>query len=189
VPLTVAQYEEILGVLQMVPILVDELEARHSGFPDDILGWLKHAERALTNNRLPEASQIAACRARLIEAGRGVQQGTLTIVGRQSTRKIREATAALVLGTGTDILQGVIADRKSVFQEAERISRQVLAVAQMKGLVNASDSGSTNQQFLHELRDHIAADPDLASFHTHIVGLVGATDALVMLDRALASVT
>ena len=34
-----------------------------------------------------------------------------------------------------------------------------------------------------------SADPDLATVHAHIVGLVGTTDALVLLDRALVSVT
>ena len=186
--LTVAQYEEILGVLQEVPILVDELEARKTAFSDDVLGWLKQSEQVLTNNRLPEASQIAACRGRLIEAGRGVQQRDLTIMGRQSMRKIRQATAALVLGTGTEILHAVIAERKSVFQEAERISRQMLAVAKAKGLVAESNDGEPHQQFLQELREKLTADPDIAGVHAHIVGLVGATDALVLMDRALPSV-
>jgi hypothetical protein len=188
VALTVAQYEELLRVLGEVPILVDKLEERRTDFSDDVLAWLKLAERVLANNRLPDAAQIAAYRARLIEAGRGVQQDDMTIVGRPSARKIKEATGALVLASGNDVLQAVIADRKSVFQEAERISRQMLTLAQLKGLVTGPiDGGSSQQQFLARLRDQLAADPDLASIEAHVVGLVGATDTLVMLDRALAS--
>jgi hypothetical protein len=187
VALTVAQYEEILAVLREVPALVDKLEARHSGFFEDVLEWLKHAEQTLTNNRLPAASQIAVYRARLIEAGRGVQQGDLTIVGRPSVTKIKEATAALLLGRSNDVLQALIAGQQPVFQEAERIARQVLALARVKGLVPAPGAEGARGRFLQELRDQLAADPDLAPFHAHIIGLVGATDALVLLDRALAS--
>ena len=186
--LTIAQYEQILAVLQEVPGLVDKLEARNAGFFEDVLGWLKQAEQTLTNNRLPAVSQIAVYRARLIKAGRGVQQGDLTIVGRPSTSKIKEATAALLLGRGSEVLQALIATQQPVFQEAERIARQALAVAKLKGLAFAPGVGVPQQQFLHELQDQLAADPDLATVHAHIVGLVGTTDALVLLDRALVSV-
>jgi hypothetical protein len=186
--LTIAQYEQILAVLQEVPRLVDKLEARNAGFFEDVLGWLKQAEQVLTDNRLPAVSQIAVYRARLIEAGRGVQQGDLTIVGRPSTSKIKEATAALLLGRGSDVLQALIAAQQPVFQEAERIVRQALAVAKVKGLALAPGVGVPQQRFLRELQDQLAADPDLATVHAHIVGLVGTTDALVLLDRALVSV-
>jgi hypothetical protein len=188
VALTVAQYEELLDVLREVPVLVDRLEARHAGFDEDVLRWLKRAEQTLTNNRLPAASQIASYRARLIEAGRGVLRGDLTIVGRTSVRKIKEATAALQLELGNDVLQAAIAERQSVFQEAERIARQVMAVARAKGIGMPPDDSGTQQRFLHELRDRLSMDPDLASVYTHIVGLVGPTDTLVMLDRAATSV-
>jgi hypothetical protein len=183
----VAQYEELLRVLGEVSILVDKLEERRTDFSDDVLAWLKHAEQVLANNRLPDAAQIAAYRARLIEAGRGVQQRDLRIVGRQSLRRIKEATGALVLESGNNILQAVIADRKPVFQEAERISRQMLAMAQLKGVVTGPTDGDSQQQFLQKLRDQLAADPDFASIHAHVVGLVGSSDTLVVLDRALAS--
>jgi hypothetical protein len=186
--LTIAQYEEILAILREVSILVDKLEARNASLFDDVLGWLKHAEQTLTNNRLPAASQIAIYRARLIEAGRGVQQEGLTIAGRPSVSKIKEATAALVLGHSNGVLQALIAERQPALQEAERVARQLLALAQVKGVAVAPRDGAPQQQFLHQLQDQLKADPELATVYAHIVGLVGATDALVVLDRALASV-
>jgi hypothetical protein len=186
--LTVAQYEQILAILQEVPGLVDKLETRNAGFFEDVHGWLKQAEQTLTNNRLPAASQLAVYRARLIEASRGIQQEDLTIVGRPSTSKIKEATAALMLGRGGDVLQALITAQQPVFQEAERIARQALAVAKLKGLALTPADGVPQQQFLHELRDRLAADPDLATVNAHIAGLVGTTDSLVFLDRALVSV-
>jgi hypothetical protein len=186
--LTIAQYEEVLAMLREVPGLVDKLESRNAGFFDDVLGWIRRAERALTDSRQPTAAQLAVYRARLIEAGRGVRQGDLTVIGRPTTGKIKEATAALLLGQGSEVLQALITAQQSVFQDGERIARQALAIARLKGLAVMPGDGVSQQRFLQDLRDQLAADPDLASVHAHLVGLVGATDTLVLLDRALVSV-
>ena len=75
--LTVVQYEEVIAVLRRVPAIVDGLEARHAGFFDEVLAWLRLAEETLTNVRLPAASEIAAHRARLIEGlVEGCSRGT-----------------------------------------------------------------------------------------------------------------
>jgi hypothetical protein len=183
--LNVIQYEEIVALLRRVPVLVDELEARRSSFVDDVLAWLKQAEGAMEHNRLPVVSQIAAGRATLIEAGRGVQTRELAFVGRPTTRKIQEATAAMVLERSNDLLHGAIAERQAVFQEAERICRQVLAVAEAKGFIQACSDGRPHQAFLGCLQQHVAGDQDLASVYLHLVALVGKTDVLIFLDRAL----
>jgi hypothetical protein len=187
VALTVAQYEEILAVLRRVSPLVDVLESRNAGFYDEVLDWLRLAEKILTDVRLPAASEVAACRGRLIEAGRGAQPAELSFVGRATLRKVREATATDVLRRGNEVLQGVIAERQLVFQEAERIARQLLAVAELKGLLPTGDA-QAQQRFVYELRDRVTEDPGLATAHAHLVGLVGATDTLIFLDRALPSV-
>jgi hypothetical protein len=189
VALNIVQYEEIVLILGHVPRLVDELEARHTGFPDEVLAWLRQAEKALENNRLPSASQIATCRARLVEAARGVHDKELAFVGRPTARRIKDATASMVLERSSDLLHAVIAERQAVFQEAERISRQVLAVANAKGLLQACGDGRPHQEFLQCLQEQVAIDPDLASVYAHLVGLVGKTDTLIFLDRALATVT
>jgi hypothetical protein len=183
------QYEEILELMRGVPVLVDELESRHAGFVDDVLSWLRHAEQTLSNNRLPAASQIATYRARLVEAGRGVLHGgDLTIVGRPSVRRIKEATASFVLARGNDILEAVIAERQPIFLEAERMAQQALAVAQAKGLISPPGAAAPSVLPLNEVRDRIATDPDLATVYAHLVGLVGTTDTLIVLDRALIAV-
>src|SRR4051794_10071049 len=109
--LNVVQYEDIVALLREVPPLVDELEARQSGFAGEVLAWLKRAEVTLEANRLPLVSQISSFRAQLIEAGRGVQFGELTFVGRPTARKLRDAAASLVLQRGNDLLHAAIAER------------------------------------------------------------------------------
>jgi hypothetical protein len=187
--LNVVQYEEIVSLLRQLPSLTDKLEARSTGFPDDVLAWLKQAETTLENNRVPAVSQISALRAMLIEAGRGVRNKEVTFVGRPTNRKVREGTASMALQRSNAVLQDVIAERRTVFEEAERLSRQVLAVSEAKGFVQACDDGRPHDEFLDCLREHVAADADLASVYVHLVSLVGATDVLIFLDRARASVS
>lgn len=184
--LNVAQYEEFCALLRQVPRLVDQLEARNAGFIGGVLAWLKQAETALENNRLPVVSQVASCRATLIEAARGVQNKEVVFAGRATPRKIQEATASMVLDCSNQLLHAVIAERQTVFQDAERISGQVVAVAEAKGLVRDCRGGQTHQQFLLCVQQKVTVDPDLASAYAHLVALVGKNDVLVFLDRALA---
>ena len=184
--LNVVQYEEIVSLLLQVPQLVDRLEARRSGFVDDVLAWLRAAETTMENNRLPAVSQVASCRATLIEAARGVQTRELVFVGRPTARKVQEATASLVLERSSDLLHGVIAERQTVFGEAERISGQVMAVAEAKGMIQACGDGRPHQAFLECLQQRVADDADLVNAYAHLVSLVGRTDVLIFFDRALA---
>jgi len=185
VALNVVQYEEFASLLRQVPRLVDGLEARSSNHVDDVLAWLKQAELTMENNRLPAVSQVAACRARLIGATRGVQDREVIVIGRPTTRKVREATASLVLLRCNDLLHAVIAERQAVFEEAERIARQVVTIAAAKGIIETCADGRPHHAFLACLHQQVADDPDLAAVNAHLVSLVGRTDVLVFLDRAL----
>jgi hypothetical protein len=185
--LNVVQYEDIVSLLQEVPALVDRLEARHSGFADEVLEWLKKSEKTLENNRLPVVSQVSTCRATLIEAGRGIQSDDIVIAGRSTVRKIQEGTASLVLKRSSDLLHAEIAERQVAFQEAERIARQILTVAEAKGMIDACNGTRSHQAMLSCLQEKVATDQDLASVYLHLVALVGKTDVLIFFDRALVS--
>lgn len=185
--LTVAQLEEISALLREVPRLVDQLHVRRPGFAEAVLDWLKRVETTLENNRLAVVSQIASCRAMLIEASRGVHDKNLVFVGRPSARKIVDATASMVIGRCNELLHGVIGDRQTVFQDAERIARQIMVVAVAKGFV-LECGGRGHREFLQCLDQKIAADPDLVSAHAHLLALVGKSDFLVFLDRGLAKI-
>ena len=102
--LNVVQYEDIMSLLGEVPPLVDALQARDVGFPDDVLAWLKRVETALESNRVPAVSQISSCRGLLIEAGRGVRLEDVEGLGRcgfcfwRIAFELRSHTVPLVKG-------------------------------------------------------------------------------------------
>jgi hypothetical protein len=186
--LNVVQYEDIAGHLRRVPELVDMLEQRRTGFADEVLGWLKGVEKSLESNHMPVVSQVSGCRAMLIESTRGAYSEEISFTGRPTTRKIQEGVASLVLQRSSDLLHAAIAEREAAFSEAERISRQIIAVADAKGMIEACADGRPHQSMLQCLRDAIAADQDLASVYVHLVSVVGKTDVLVFLDRSLAGI-
>ncbi len=184
-PLNLIQVEEISALLQQVPQLVDRLEKRRSDFGDGVLAWLKQVETILESNRLPVVSQVAACRAMLLQAARGVQSGDITFVGKPTARKNRVATAGMVLQRCNQLLHDVIAERQTVFQEADRLARQLIAVAEANGIIQRCKGNSTHQAFLQCVQKCIAADPNLVSVYTHLIALVGKVDLLIVLDRAI----
>ena len=186
--LNVAQYEEIASLLRQVPRLVDRLEARRSSFAEDVLEWLRQVETTLENNRIPAVSQIASCRATLIGAARGVRAKEVVFVGRATPRKMHDATASMVLERGNELLHAVIAERQAVFQEAERITRQIMTIAEAKGFIRACNGGRPHQAFITCLQQSIAEDRDLVNAYSHLVALVGKTDVLIFIDRALPKV-
>lgn len=186
--LTVAQFEEIAALLREVPALVDGLESRRPGFAEQVLRWLRRAESSLENNRIAAASHLSACRAMLIEAGRGVHHRSVVLVGRPTPRKLREASAGAALERANEVLHGVISPREATFRDAERIARQLAVVAEAKGFVRACRDAGGHQDFLRALQQRIASDADLASAHAHLLAIVGRNDLLVFLDRALGPV-
>lgn len=185
--LNVVQFEDIVAHLRRVPALVDMLQARRTGFSDAVLDWLKEVERSLESNHMPVVSQVAGCRAMLVESARGSYTEDIAFTGKPTTRKIRDGVAGLVLQRSSDLLHAAIAERQAAFQEAERLARQIVAVADVKGMIDACGDGRPHQQMLTCLQTKVEADQDLASVYVHLVSLVGKTDVLIFLDRAIAA--
>jgi hypothetical protein len=91
-------------------------------------------------------------------------------------RKIRDAVAADVLRRCDELMVAATATAAVLFIEAERLVRQMLPVSVRKALIGSSVASSWTS---------IENDSDLGPIATHVIGLVGRADALVLLSRAL----
>ena len=178
------QLQEINGQLRQVPRLIDKLEHRDPDLLEAVLRWLKQTEQILENHQLPLASRIAANRALLVQAQRGQAADTFGIVGKTTRRKLRDAAASVAIRNSCELLNTTVQSRQSVFDEAEKIASQVVAVARIKGLFSRCSGLGSHSQVLFCIKQEIAKDPDLISAYTHLEGLVGVQDALVLLDTA-----
>jgi hypothetical protein len=71
------------------------------------------------------------------------------------------------------------------FAEGEKLTRQIVAVAHRKGLILPNPGVDKRAEMLKATWQAMAVDVDLGAATTHLVGLVGAHDVLILLDRML----
>lgn len=181
--------EEIQGTLLRVPGLVDALDRNDAGFSARVRGWLAEVEEVLKNNRLAVAGEVAALRGTLIAAERGTVPSGISVTGRSTPRKLRDAAAADVLRRAESAVSGAVRADAERVAEASRMIRQVATLAAWKGILPGADSSGTHSERLQAAWIAVSTDPDTAGAALHVAGLVGGQDALILLDRALALVS
>jgi len=170
---TLDQIDELrLGV----PRIVDLYDNGDPRFAEDVKRWVCEGEAILTAGRLAAVASLAALRGTLIAADEGTVPAGVTFSGRVTPRKIRDAVAADVLRRADDLMVSTTSNAAAQIAEAERLVRQMLPVAMRKGLIGSSAASSWSL---------LESDPDLGAIATHVVGLAGRSDALILLGRAL----
>lgn len=183
--LRVVNLEEFHRLLLELPAIVDALDARRSDGPATVRTWLVEAEGALERNRLPTAGNVAALRARLDSAGRGAVPVGVVVSGNVTRRKVVHAVAAGVIGEAADLLASVIGADEERLDEADRLARQLTVAAQVKGMVNGRPSQADHAAAVSSIWSAVVADPELGGGAVHLLSLVGPSDALIVMDRAL----
>ena len=185
--LRIVNLEEIQGILLRIPCLVDLQEQRDPDFVQDVKQWLSKLEKVLDNNRMTVAGNVAALRALLISAEQGVIPTGVKFHGSTTVRKIREAAAAHVLRETGDLVSSVIEKDRERVAEAERLSRQLVALAKAKGLIQERPSGENFKDMLKAIWRVLSGDPELSPGAVSLEGLVGPNDVLIVLDRTITS--
>jgi len=187
--LRITNLEEIQSLLLRIQYLVDLQERRDSDFVHEVKEWLSKLEKVLDNNRMPVAGNVAALRGLLISAERGVIPAGVEFHGRSTKRKILDAAAAYVLRQTGDLISSVIQKDHERVAEAERLSRQLVAIAKAKGLLLERPTGDNFTDMLTAFWRTLSADPELSSGTVNVEGLIGPNDALIILDRTITSDT
>jgi hypothetical protein len=177
--------EEIQTLLGRVPELVRLFEEKDSAFVEGVKEWLMQAELRLKDNQLIGVSEIAGLRLMLIAAEQGAVPEGLNLPGNPSRRRIKSVTAADVLRKAAKQVALSIASFVGQASEAERLIRQMLPLAEKKGLIPEVE-GPARGEALAAIWEGLESDADLASIALHVCGLVGKQDALILLDRCLA---
>jgi hypothetical protein len=185
--LRIVNLEEITSKLLQVPSLVNLQETRDPNFANNVKQWLSELEKILENNRIPAAGSVASLRGVLISAERGAIPAGIEFQGRATGRKIREATAADVIRQASDLVSNVIKRDQERIAEAERITRQLVALAKTKGLIREHPHNNNLADSLKHIWRTMSADPDLSQGTASVEGLIGPNDALIILDRTITS--
>ena len=175
------QLQEIEHQLLEVPSMVDRYEMHSSDFRDRLVDWLVNLERIFQQNRLPIAGSIAAMRAMVLSAGRGVIPQGITVQGRVTRRKLRDAAAIHALRSVTELAANSIETDRERLRQAQEMVKRLVALAIAKKLHGFGP------------RDHHCCDtdrwnlvwntPDTQGGAIQLQGLVGRTDALILLNQ------
>lgn len=175
------QLEEIERQLLEVPGMVDSYERHNSDFGSRLVTWLVDLENAFHQNRLPVAGVIAAKRAMVLSAGRGVIPEGIVVQGRVTRRKLKDAAAIHALRSAAGLAASSIESDRDRYRQAREMVYRLVALAVAKKL---HGFGS---------RDHHCSDtdrwnsvwntPETQGGAIQLQGLVGHTDALILLNQ------
>lgn len=183
--LHVTNLEEIQNLLLQVSGLIDALDRHDPEFFRLTKEWLSQTERVLLNNRVAVAADVAVLRGTLISAERGIFPPGFEFGNRTSVSKIRNAYAAEVLRKAEESVSATIKGDVARFAEGERLTQQIMAVAHRKGLIRATSGAGARAERIHAIWQVLSADHDLAAATTHLMGLIGTPDTLILIDRLL----
>lgn len=183
--LHIINLEEIQTLLLRVPAIVEQNEQRNPNFVPTVKKWLTELETVLKNNRLAAAANVAASRGNLISTEMGNIPTGITIKGRLTKRKIQQATASQSISQTVETVSAVIKNDVERVAEAQRITRQLVAIAKIKGLITEVPHGQNFTSILKSIWTKMSQDQALAQGVVSVEGLVGPNDALLLLDRTI----
>jgi len=185
--LKLVQLEEIEKLLLEVPALIKRHEKREPAFVQVSIEWLDRLVHAVEQNRLTCTASIAALKGVLLSAKRGVLPPDLSGAATISRRKLAAAAAVRALQSATEMVRDETDNVRARANDAYRIARAALAVADAKGLIKAA-RGAAIRIPPSRLLSMIEQDEDLRSASIQMLGILGRADTVITLDRALSDV-
>ena len=184
--LCIVNIEEIQNILSSISGLVDLQQRHDSNFDEKVKSWLALLEKVLESNRIMQVGEIATLRGVILLAENGIIPPEVGIRDRMSKRKIIEAATTFSLRQAATLISGFLQKEVDRVSDAERMMRQLIAMAKAKSLIPQILHGKNHSEELKLIWRTLASDPEIAPGIINVEGLVGPHDALIVLDRVIA---
>lgn len=185
--LRIINIQEIQNMLSSISGLVDIQQCHDPNFDDKVKLWLAKLEKMLESNRIMQVGEIATLRGLILSAEDGIIPPGIEIHGKSSKRKIVEAAVTFSLRQSSKLVSDFLQNEVNRVSDAERMMRQLLALAKAKGLIQQIPDDSNHTEVLKYIWHTLSEDPEIAPGTINVEGLVGPHDALIILDRMIAS--
>lgn len=186
--------EEFDRMLLTVSALIDQLEQRRYTFIDESRNFAGSVEKLGEKYQLPFSVEAGIIRGRLcvVDEMTGFRQEHRQGNGyggesRRTYRRNREAYALKQLDELCRQVRSYFAQADAVFQESLNLCRQLAAVAQTKAILPQLEKEGRDKQ-IRQLFEKFRQDTDLAGICTHVLGLAGLPNAVILFDRALGEI-
>jgi hypothetical protein len=183
--LRIPNYEELRTLLLELPSVVDDVEQRDPASFDRVQSWLRAVERSLANNRMVEAAEFAGLRAQLTMGRLGSLPAGMTVRDGMTSRKVRLVASAEVLRLAGPLLASSISIDRMRLDEADRVARQLVTAARVKGMIPAHAPTGDRWSAVGALWAEMQANAEIGQGAVHIVSLVGPDDAVIVLEHAI----
>jgi len=141
----------------------------------------------LANNRLALAGSVAALRGTLLSAERGVIPADVAFRGRPTARRIIEAVASDILRRTSTLIAEALKPDEARIADAERLARQLVSVAILKGLFRTISHEGDHTAYLKAIWHSLSIDNEIGAGAANLLALVGPNDSLMIIDRILTS--
>jgi hypothetical protein len=184
--LRIVNIEEIQNMLGGISGLIDMQQRLDPKFDEKVKLWLAKLEKILESNRIMQVGEIATLRGLILSAENGIIPPGIEIHGRSSKRKIVEAAITFSLRQSSRLVSDLLQKEVDRVSDAERMMRQLIALAMAKGLIQQVPNGD-HTEVLKSIWHTLSSDPEIAPGTINVEGLVGPHDALIILDRIIAS--
>ncbi len=184
--LRIINLEEIQRELNSISELVDLQQSRDFRFGEKVKLWLSNLEEIFKRNHLMQVGGLATLRGIILSAEMGIVPQGVEFHGTLAKRKIIEAAISFSLRQAGNIVTEVLQKEVDRIAEAERMMRQIIALAKVKGLLQQIPDGAEHTEMLKNLWQTLSNNPDIAPGTVNIEGLVGPHDSLIILDRLIA---
>jgi hypothetical protein len=158
-----------------VPGLVTQLSKKDSRFFSEFEAWLLKTEDILKKNGLPDCSEIAGLRSKIIES-------MLSTDVTRSKRKIRWHTSSSIVYDAQRVVLEVISPLREKIEESRVLIRQLLGVAYQTKMISKDVPFN---DLIKGLWEAFKQNDQLRSYTTRISSSVGHTDALRILAEEI----
>lgn len=183
--LRIINIEEIENILSNISGLIDLHQQRDSNFDEKVKAWLSMLEKALESNRIMQVGEVATLRGIILSAENGIIPPEINIHGRMSKRKIVEAATIFSLRQASTLLSDFLQKEIDRISDAERMMRQLIALAKAKGIISQLPNENNHSEELKLIWRTLSDDQEIAPGTINVEGLVGPHDALIILDRII----
>ena len=185
--LRVVNIEEIQNMLSSISGLIDQQQRLDFSFDEKVKLWLAKLEKILESNRIMQVGEVATLRGLILSAENGIIPPGIEIHSRPSKRKIVEAAVTFSLRQASSLVSDFLQKEVDRVSDAERMMRQLIAMAKAKGLIQQIPSDNDHTEALKLIWRTLSDDPEIAPGTVNVEGLIGPHDALIILDRIIAS--